>query len=376
MAWNPGADLSDVQAELARIAVAAPRETGRLGQLRAALLDSPSLDSIKPPQPVIDGLLYRDGLAWLYGKPATYKSFIALDWAGCVSTGLPWQEHETAHGSVLYLIAEGTAGLRKRVRAWEDYADCTMLATFLPVAVQLLNPADLAAFAALVAELDPVLVVIDTQARVTVGADENSTMEMGRLVAAADKIRAVCQACVLIVHHEPRGGENMRGSIALEGAATSLFRAERDESRITLKNIRQRDVPEADDVVLHAVPRLESVVMGSNAGDWRPAQPSASEAAILQALSDIFLETGASASVLIKATKLPDSTFYNAVKGLVKRGEVVSNGTRNRSHYELPPKGSLQLSPMDSNSNDAPVSNLQPPFKGVGDLETTGEPGA
>ena len=102
----------------------------------------------------------------------------------------------------------GTAGTGEaRPRAWEDYADCTMLATFLPVAVQLLNPADLAAFTALVAELDPVLVVIDTQARVTVGADENSTMEMGRLVAAVDRIRAACQACVLIVHHEPRGGE-------------------------------------------------------------------------------------------------------------------------------------------------------------------------
>jgi hypothetical protein len=369
------AELADVDLS-AGSADSAPEDNPvaeRLGQLRAALLDSAALDSVKPPQAVVDGLLYRDGIAWLYGKPATYKSFIALDWAGCVSVGLPWHEHEVTQGPVLYLIAEGTAGLRKRVRAWEDYTDCTMLVTFLPVAVQLLNAVDLAAFVALVADTAPALVVIDTQARVTVGADENSTREMGELVAAADRIRRACGACVLIVHHEPRGGENMRGSIALEGAATSLFRADRDGSRITLQNVRQRDVIEADDVVLHAAPRLESVVLDSNAGDWRPARPSDSERQILQVLSELFLETGASASALIQATKLAPSTFYNAMKPLLIKGEVISNGTRNRSHYELPPKGSLQLSPMVSNSNGSPVSNLQPPFKGVGGLETIGE---
>jgi len=343
---------------------------GRLAELRAALLDSAALDGIKPPDPVIDGLLYRDGIAWLYGKPGTYKSIIALDWACCVSAGLPWVERETVPGPVLYLYAEGRAGLPQRVRAWEDRAACRTGVRFLPVAVQIMQPVDLAAFTALVAELRPVLIVIDTQARVTVGTEENSTMEMGRLVAAVDAIRNVCQACVLIIHHEPRGGENMRGAIALEGAATSVFRADRDGSRIVLENRRQRDTAEAEDIVLQAVPRLESVVVDSNEAHWSTPLPSASEKLILQVLTDVFLESGASATTLIKATKLADSTFYYAMKNLVSRGEVVNNGTRGRSHYELPPKGDLQLTPMDSNSNAGQYSNSNPPFRG---LESTGD---
>jgi hypothetical protein len=323
-------------------------------------------------------MLYRDGLAWLYGKPATYKSFIALDWAGCVAAGLPWHGHETTQGTVLYVIAEGATGLRKRVRAWEDHAGHTMAVMFLPVAVQLLKAVDRAAFIALVADLGPALVVLDTQARVTIGAEENSTREMGELVAAADAIRAACRACVLTVHHEPRNGENMRGAIALEGAAASLFRAERDGARITLKNTRQRDVAEADDIALVAVERLDSIVVVSNEGRWTLPVASASEALIVKTLLDTFPDTGASATLLMELTKLSKSTFYHAVKTLVSTGQVVNSGSRNRSFYELP-KGRVQLGPTESNGSACPVSNVQPPFKGLDTLDTPGpdatEPG-
>jgi AAA domain len=187
MAPGPApAEPPDGRDETGLTAIAA----ARLDSLRGALLDSAALDTIGSPRPVIDGMLYRDSLAWLHGKPGTYKSFIALDWAACVDAGLPWQDHETTCGAVLYLIAEGAAGLLKRVRAWEDRAGFTTGVRFLPVVVQLLNPVDLGAFTGLVGELQPVLVIIDTQARVTLGAEENSAMEMGRLVAATEQVRA------------------------------------------------------------------------------------------------------------------------------------------------------------------------------------------
>ena len=94
----------------------------RLAQLRAHLVDSGGLDAIPEPVPLVDGILYQDSLAWLYGKPGSGKSFLALDWAGCVAAGLPWGERATAHGPVLYLVAEGSGGIRRRVRAWETTA--------------------------------------------------------------------------------------------------------------------------------------------------------------------------------------------------------------------------------------------------------------
>jgi len=195
--WN-GADRKQGRPAFTPPAAAsAQREPGpngsgqlsRIDELRGALIGSGGLDTLPVPEPVIDGLLYRDSLAWLHGKPGHCKSFVALDWACCIDAGLPWMGLAVTPGPVLYVIAEGTTGLHPRVRAWEHRAGCKTGVIFLPVAVQMLQPADTAAIAALAAELGCVLVVIDTQARVTVGADENSAVDMGRLVVAAEQIR-------------------------------------------------------------------------------------------------------------------------------------------------------------------------------------------
>lgn len=60
-------------------------QPNREDQLRAALLDSAGLDSLPEPEPLIDGWLYRDTLAWLHGKPSNGKSLLALDWACCIA---------------------------------------------------------------------------------------------------------------------------------------------------------------------------------------------------------------------------------------------------------------------------------------------------
>ena len=308
----------------------------RLDELRGALLDSAALDTIPPPQPVIDGYLYRNSLAWLHGKPGHGKSFVALDWAGCVSTGLPWQMHETTQGTVLYLIAEGTPGLQRRVRAWEDYTGHTMLARFLPIAVQLLDPPDTVAFTRLAAELQPSLLVIDTQARVTLGLEENSARDMGRVVEAVDRLRAATRACVLLVHHEARGTETMRGSTALEGAATSILRASRDGGHITLATAKQKDIAEPGPLALRLVPRLDSAVIMSHDQAGAADDLAGSQAAILAALRDSFAATGAPGSRLLEVSGMRRTTFYRSLNRLAAAGLVINAGTRKRPHWELP----------------------------------------
>ena len=249
-------------------------ELSRLGQLRAALLDSAGLDNLPVPESLIDGWLFRDSLAWLHGKPGNGKSLVSLDWAACIDAGLPWLSQPVSKGPVLYVIAEGATGLHARVRAWEDRAQIKTGVRFLPVAIQLLNTGDASAIAELAAELATALVVIDTQARVTVGAEENSAVDMGRVVVAAEQIRRASHACVLFVHHEARGGENMRGSTALEGAADTVLRVVKDGPRIELTNPKQKDAAEHDPAVLWVVPRLRSVVIAGNPilQRWSPGQ--------------------------------------------------------------------------------------------------------
>ncbi|MFS2291724.1 MAG: helicase RepA family protein [Actinomadura sp.] len=311
-----------------------------LDRLRAALVDSAGLDDIPDPVPLIDGLLFRDSLAWLHGKPGHGKSFVALDWAGCVAGGLPWQAHDIERGPVVYLVAEGVAGVRQRVRAWEARTGAEMTGVqFLPVAVQLLNLAELGAFVELLAELAPALVVIDTQARVTVGADENSAKDMGQFVAALERIRTATGACVLLVHHESRTGENMRGSTALEGAAETVIRVHKDGPHIRLDNTKQKNGPEHAPLLLRLVPCGDSAVLQSHDGMGLAEELSNSEAVILDAMRDSFGTTGASGTTLRDVAEIPKSSFYRALNMLVTKGMLKNTGTTRRPFYVLPGAG-------------------------------------
>jgi hypothetical protein len=66
-----------------------PPQTSLLSQLRDALIDSDTLDRLPIPEPLIDGLLYRDSLAWLHGKPGHCKSFVGSTSHAASTPGSP-----------------------------------------------------------------------------------------------------------------------------------------------------------------------------------------------------------------------------------------------------------------------------------------------
>jgi 5S rRNA maturation endonuclease (ribonuclease M5) len=355
-----------------------PGGLSRAGELRGALLDSAALDQLPDPEPLIDGILYRDSLAWLHGKPGHGKSFVALDWAACVSTGLPWQMHGTTQGQVLYVIAEGVSGLRQRVRAWEDHTRAGAGVTFLPVAVQLLNHADVEALITVASDLEPVFIVVDTQARVTVGGDENSAKDMGELVAAADRIRRATRACILLVHHEARNGDNLRGSTALEGAATTLARVAKDGPHITVENTKQKDAPEFDRIRLWLTPRLESAVLSSHEPVGLTGEYTDSEQKIIDTLRDSFGTTGAPGGKLSDVVAVPKSSYYRALNRLVSTGAIANIGTRKRPHYLLPEHLAVpqsHLVPPSPTETPVPSPKSHHPFRGgTSGTETPAEP--
>ncbi len=309
----------------------------RLAELRAALVDSAGLDNIADPVPLIDGVLYMDSLAWLYGKPGSAKSFVALDWAGCIGNGLPWQFRGVSAGPVLYLVAEGASGIRKRVRAWEEAFRTPMQnVTFLPMAVQLLNGVDRQALIALIKEMGPSLVIIDTQARVTVGADENSNGEMSKVVDAADQVRQVCGACVLMVHHSGKSGLDMRGASAFEGAATSIIKVTKDGEYVEIHSDKQKDEDAFETVWLRLTPVGQSVVLTARSVSPGGDEMTKNEETILAAMRDSFETTSATATNLIDVTTVPKASVYRALNSLVNRGALRNIGTEKRPIYALP----------------------------------------
>lgn len=232
----------------------------RLAALEAELLNTDDLDHIPALEPIIEDVLFKDTLARIYGASGTFKSFMTLDFAACVGTGTPWHGQRVQQGEVVYLVAEGIKGIRKRVRAWEQHHGIKMTGVrFLPRPVQTMDPEWLV-LVELCRRKQPALVIIDTQARVTVGIEENSNTEMGKVVHRMEQLRGASGACVLLVHHTGHDSDRGRGATAVKGALQTEIGVERKgkglcDSQVTLKTGKQKDDEELGDIVfgLHQI---------------------------------------------------------------------------------------------------------------------------
>ena len=73
------------------------------------------------------------------------------------------------------------------------------------------------------------LIVVDTLARVALGADENNAKDMGRVVDGLDELKRQTGATIMVIHHTRKDGGSERGSSALRGAADAMILCERAE---------------------------------------------------------------------------------------------------------------------------------------------------
>lgn len=250
------------------------------------LLSVGDLDQMPARQWVVPGLVPDDGLVCLYGAPGTGKTFVALDMAMSVACGCshwhgrPLPSHGTAAG-VVYVAAEGIRGMRSRVATWFSNADAATAAeaaniSFVSHAVNLSSEDQATSFADTLvrhqhAANTPVrLVIFDTLARCAVGADENSSQEMGVVVDHLDRIRrrisassgAGCTA--MVVHHSGKSAPAvMRGSSAVLGAMdTAIALLAVGNGGVELRVTKQKEGPE-DGVSLCLVETMGSMVVTS-----------------------------------------------------------------------------------------------------------------
>lgn len=188
------------------------------------------------PEPLIDGLIFRQSHVMLIGEPSAGKSFTALDMACCIAMGVPYHGRPVYQGHVVYVAGEGYRGVVQRVRAWADKHGFTLaqLDEFLhrvrdPESI----PGEKAAqttrlwwqqFGTELRALSPELTIIDTMARVSVGLKENDASDMARVVEACGAIIDATDGTVMLLHHTARSTQHARGSTALLGSVdTELF---------------------------------------------------------------------------------------------------------------------------------------------------------
>ncbi|MGW3192174.1 AAA family ATPase [Streptomyces ardesiacus] len=233
------------------------RAAGRSGDpadaLLAELLDATSLDDMPALEPLVGDLLHLDSLARIIGPSGHMKSFVTIDLAGHVGTGMKWHGHYVRQGTVVYLVAEGARGIRKRVRAWEKHYGLKMdNVLFLPRPVQAMGP-EWDTLIEAMRRLQPQMIVIDTQARVSVGVEENSNTEVGVVIERIEELRRATAACVLVIHHTGHVGEHGRGASSAKGALQSELHVSKKGDNaanivVTVKVGKQKDDEESGDI--------------------------------------------------------------------------------------------------------------------------------
>lgn len=209
---------------------------------------------------LIDGVLVAGGLAALYGQPGAYKTFLALDMALSIAAGIPWADRGVQKRRVLYISAEGAAGLQDRIEVWElahgiDVSEDFHILTDAP---NLLSEEDVTDLLESIrfsfgGEL-PGLVVADTFARVMLGGDENSVQAVSQVIAAAKRIQDESEATVLFLHHGNKARGDLRGSSAFLGGLDTAIKAGRDADNkgnvVTLVCEKQKDAAEFEPIAL------------------------------------------------------------------------------------------------------------------------------
>lgn len=216
---------------------------------RLTVHDSNDLEAIPPPTPLIAGLLDVDTLAFLSGKFGSYKTFVSLAWAACLATGTSWGSFQVpAARPVLYVAAEGAAGLRWRLEAWRQAHGEIPRDAFriVPHAVRLDRDPDVGAL--IDAGQGCGLIVLDTLHKMAPGAEEQSAKEMGLVLAVADRIRRETGATILFDHHTGHAGERARGSSSLEDDADTawVIALDTEDRKTAVRTLTHRKAKDAE----------------------------------------------------------------------------------------------------------------------------------
>lgn len=194
---------------------------------------------------VIKGWLHHGALSVLYGAPNVGKSFLALDIANKVQNGEQWAGCRVSKSNVLYVAAESGAAFANRVAALPNRS-FWLLQEALPMCGRESEAEPLAeALDRVSDERGPFgLIIFDTMARVMNGADENSGVDIGRLVAALGGLAKSTGAHVMLVHHVGKdASKGMRAHSSLLGAIDTEICVTKDEYlTITAKATKQRDM--------------------------------------------------------------------------------------------------------------------------------------
>ena len=163
------------------------------------------LSQLAPGEWLVKGVMPAGQLYSIYGASGSGKTFVALDLAFSIAMGRSWRGNRVKRGRVVIIAAEGGTGIGKRGEAYArhhgiDLRDADV--HVITAAPNFLEEMDVAEVIAEIKALgDVVAVFVDTVAQVSPGANENTSEDMGRVLASMRLIAEAINALVVAVHH-------------------------------------------------------------------------------------------------------------------------------------------------------------------------------
>ena len=235
--------------------------TPHLSASRFRLLDRAAIMAIQPIQWRVKGLLPATGIAAIFGPSGSGKSFLAKDLGASIALGQDWFGHRTTRCDVTYVMLEGEGGLRNRVEAWEAHNGKLLPSGFCVLAqsFRLSEEQDVEDLGAI---LPPGgVVIVDTLNRAAPGLDENSSQDMGRILAGMKRLQEVTGGLVIVVHHTGKdASKGLRGHSSLHAALDGAIEVERSAVGRSWSAAKVKDGEDDKQVAF----QLHRVVLGTD----------------------------------------------------------------------------------------------------------------
>ena len=221
---------------------------------------------VRSVQWIVKEFLPQASLGVLFGESGSGKSFLAYDLSAAVSRGIEWNGRKVTQGRVLYIVAEGVAGFVNRIKAYchqqaitPDDINIDVISDVTP---NLLDKDQVSRLVKAISAQEPYsLIVVDTFAQVTPGANENSGEDMGKALAECRRIHRASGAMVLLVHHSGKdASKGARGWSGLRAAADVELEVLRSDEVRSVSVTKLKDGQDGGSVGF----KLHTVVLGED----------------------------------------------------------------------------------------------------------------
>ena len=307
-----------------------------LGSPRFKPLTLADLLKLPPKVWLVNQFLGAGDLAMLYGPPGSGKTFVVIDllFAACLGKQFAMRFEVLRPLTVAYCAGEGVSGLPARFAAAAERWNVSNLDNLIvfDAAPQLFEQSSADAVGRFVAEwqerqaagqvgaLD--LLIIDTMHSATVGADENSAQDMGRVLSMAKDAIKRLGCTVLMLHHSNKAGTAERGSSALKGAMDAQIEVKPVAGKYVMHCEKLKDGEQWKDQTFDLVAMGDSVrVWWDEPGGELPSSKGKQAARLLTELQS---RPGKkfTAKQLAEAVGASQNAVSNALARLVEKEEI------------------------------------------------------